>query len=100
MRVELGSCNDSRTVVFLGTYVFTFACMNLFPTQETYLHQQKIIIRIIIIRLIQFLLLGLVLLDYSLVNIKIIIDTIDIVVASQEPVYYIIFIITIIIIMK
>jgi len=29
MRV-VGSCNDSRTVIFLATYVFTLACMHLF----------------------------------------------------------------------
>jgi len=25
--IIVGSCNDSRTVILLGTYVFTLACM-------------------------------------------------------------------------
>jgi len=40
MRV-VGSCNDSRTVIFLSTYVFTLACMHVFSVRETYLHLKK-----------------------------------------------------------
>jgi len=51
----MGSCHNSMTVIFLGTYVFRLACMHLFSARDTYLYYYffiKILIIIIIIILV------------------------------------------------